>query len=344
MISWVLYGKNDLRCENHPDPTPKSDEVIVQVKRIGICGSDIHYFSHGRIGSFVPSKPFILGHEFSGTVVDIGKRVSSFLIGDRVAINPSHACLICTFCKTGRTNLCPNMKYFGSAANNPPTDGGLCEFITVPINNCYKISHKVNFATAALLEPLAVACHAITRAGNIAGHNVIISGAGTIGLLVATLARRFGANIVVIADLKEKRRLAAKHRADLVINPTVQNISNLNLSTLEKGFNTSFEAAGAPDSFNWLLHNTQKGGTLVQIGTLTKEVKSPLNLIMANELQILGSFRFSRGFEMGINLIESERIEIQDLISETLPLNQAKSGFEKAINDDSVIKIQIKNP
>ena len=344
MNSWVLHGKNDLRYENHVEPTPKVNEVIVQIKKIGICGSDIHYFSHGRIGTFIPSKPFILGHEFSGIIVDLGHQVDSFSIGDRVAINPSHPCYRCTFCIAGRTNLCNDMKYFGSAATNPPTDGGLCEFIAVSVNNCYKISEKVNFATAALLEPLAVALHAITRAGNIAGHNVLISGAGTIGLLIATLVRYFGANLVVLTDLKEKRRIVAKQFADLVINPRVQDVASLNVSTVDNGFTISFEAAGASDSFNWLLHNTLKGGTLIQIGTLTTEVKNTLNLIMSNELQILGSFRFSSEYKTGIDLIESGHIKIDNLVSETFPLEQAILGFKKAVDDDSTIKIQIDNP
>jgi len=203
MDAWVLHGANDLRREQRPDPEPADHEVLVRVERVGICGSDIHYYRHGRVGAFVPSRPFVLGHEVAGEVVAVGRSAGGIAVGDRVAVDPSQACLRCAWCRGGRSNLCPQMRYFGSAATDPPTDGALCDLKTVPAANCYRLGDRLSYAEGALLEPLAVACHAVLRAGSIAGKPVAVSGAGTIGQLVATVARALGAARVVVSDPRE---------------------------------------------------------------------------------------------------------------------------------------------
>ena len=334
MFAWVLHGKRDLRRERRADPAPAADEVVLRVERVGICGSDVHYYRDGRVGAFVPSRPFVIGHEVAGEVVATGAAVDHLRVGDRVAVDPSQACRRCSWCRSGRSNLCPEMRYFGSAATDPPTDGALCELKAVPAANCYRLGDALSYASGALLEPLAVACHAVLRAGNLAGRSVAVSGGGTIGQLVATVARALGAGHVVVADPRPSARAAAAARADEVLDASG--------GTPAGGApQVTFEAAGAADSLRWALEHTARGGTVVQIGTLQQQVTAPLNVIMANELQVLGSFRFAGGFQVGAALLAAGRIEIEWLITAALPLAHTPAALERAADDPTALKLQV---
>ena len=343
MDAWVLHGKHDVRREQRPDPQPAEHEVLLRVERVGICGSDIHYFRHGRVGAFVPTRPFVLGHEFAGEVVAVGRAAGAVAVGDRVAVDPSQACLRCSWCRRGRPNLCPEMRYFGSAATDPPTDGALCELKAVPAANCYRLGDALSYAEGALLEPLAVACHAVLRAGAIAGRVVAVSGAGTIGQLVATVARALGAARVLVSDPRAAARDLAATRADAILDPgdAVAVQRELRASGAPE---VTFEAAGAPASFRWALEHTARGGTVVQIGTLQHEFTAPLNQIMARELRVVGSFRFAAGFRVGAALLGARRIDIEPLITAVLPLAQTAAVLERASTDATAIKLQVRRP
>ena len=336
MFAWVLHGKRDLRREPRADPAPAAHEVLVRVERVGICGSDVHYYRDGRVGAFVPSRPFVIGHEVAGEVVETGTTVDHLRVGDRVAIDPSQACLRCSWCRSGRGNLCPEMRYFGSAATDPPTDGALCELKTVPAANCYRLGDGLSYASGALLEPLAVACHAVLRAGSVAGRTVAVSGGGTIGQLVATVARALGASHVAVSDPRPAARAAAAARADEVVDPGAGDARPAGGAA-----QVTFEAAGADGSLRWALEHTARGGTIVQIGTLQHQITAPLNLIMANELQVLGSFRFAGGFQVGAALLAAGRIEVESLITAVLPLAQTPAALERAAGDPAAVKLQV---
>ena len=335
MFAWVLHGQRDLRRERRADPVPAADEVLLRVERVGICGSDVHYYRDGRVGAFVPSQPFVIGHEVAGEVVESGAAVDHLRVGDRVAVDPSQACRRCTWCRDGRGNLCPEMRYFGSAATDPPTDGALCELKAVPAANCHRLGAALSYASGALLEPLAVACHAVLRAGRLAGRRVAVSGGGTIGQLVATVARALGAGHVAVADPRPAARAAAAPRADEVLDPAGD-------GRLADGPpEVTFEAAGAADSLRWALEHTARGGTVVQIGTLQHQFDAPLNLVMAKELRLVGSFRFADGFQVGAALLAAGRIEVESLITAVLPLTQTPAALERAADDPTALKLQV---
>ena len=340
MDAWVLHGTHDLRRELRPDPRPDDHEVLVRVERVGICGSDIHYYRHGRVGAFVPSRPFILGHEFAGEVVAAGCAAGGIAVGDRVAVDPSQACLRCSWCRRGRSNLCPKMRYFGSAATDPPTDGVLCGLKAVPAANCYRLGDDLSYAEGALLEPLAVACHAVQRADGVAGKVVAVSGAGTIGLLVATVARALGAVRVVVSDPRRAAREAAAARADEVLDPGDEQAS---ASALASGGapEVTFEAAGAEASFRWALQHTAAGGTVVQIGTLQQPFAAPLNTIMARELRVVGSFRFAGAFRVGAALLAARRIDVEPLITGVMPMAETAAAVQRASSDAATIKLHV---
>ena len=215
MRAFILHGKEDLRRGELPTPIAQPGQVLVHVRRVGICGSDVHYFSHGRVGNFVPKRPFALGHEFAGEVAQTGDDVSGFAIGDRVVIDPSQPCGECRHCRSRRYNLCENMRYFGSASCDPHLDGGFAEFVAVPARNCHRMPDAMTWGEAAMQEPLSVALHATQRAGNLAGTSVFVAGGGAIGQLIALAARAFGAGQVVLGDLAEfPRNFAIVQGAD----------------------------------------------------------------------------------------------------------------------------------
>ena len=340
MTAWVLHGKRDLRSEQRPDPAPDAHEVVVQVERVGICGSDIHYYRDGRVGAFAPTRPFVIGHEFAGEVVATGLSVRDHAVGDRVAVDPSQPCLRCSWCRSGRSNLCPEMRYFGSAATDPPTDGALCDLKAVPAANCYRLGAELNYAEGALLEPLGVACHAALRAGNLAGKSVAVSGGGAIGQLLATVVRALGAARVLVCDPRAAARDLAASRADMVLDPGDPEAAQRVLAACGAP-QVTFEAAGAPASFRWALEHTVRGGTVVQIGTLQHEFTAPLNQIMARELRIVGSFRFAAGFRVGGALLAARRIDIEPLITAVLPLTQTRAALQRATTDATAIKLQV---
>ncbi len=193
MRAAVLNAVHDLRIEEVPVPVTTPGTVLVRTRRAGICGTDIHYYDEGRFGSFAVTAPFILGHEVTGQIVSVGEGVTGLDIGQRVAINPARQCGQCDYCRSGRGNLCRHVIMLGSASTQPPTNGAFCEYLSVAAHQCFPLPEQVDDARAAMMEPLAVALHASRQAGNLAGLRVLITGGGPIGLLVATVARAFGA-------------------------------------------------------------------------------------------------------------------------------------------------------
>ena len=150
MKAFRLHGKLDLRPATMIEPVPIRDEVVIRVRRAGICGSDIHYYSHGRVGDFVPKRPFVLGHEFAGEVVEVGEGVDPGYLRQRVAVDPSMPCGRCAYCKEGRYNLCTSMRFFGSASCDPHIDGGFEEFVAAPASNCVALPDQVEWGEAAI--------------------------------------------------------------------------------------------------------------------------------------------------------------------------------------------------
>ncbi|XP_061038176.1 sorbitol dehydrogenase isoform X1 [Eubalaena glacialis] len=197
-LSLVVHGPGDLRLENYPIPEPGPNEVLLKMHSVGICGSDVHYWQHGRIGDFVVKKPMVLGHEASGTVIKVGSLVKHLKPGDRVAIEPGAPREADEFCKIGRYNLSPTIFFCAT----PPDDGNLCRFYKHNANFCYKLPDNVTFEEGALIEPLSVGIHACRRAGVTLGHRVFVCGAGPIGLVSLLVAKAMGASQVVVTGLK----------------------------------------------------------------------------------------------------------------------------------------------
>jgi L-idonate 5-dehydrogenase len=341
MKAWVLYGKEDLRYDQREKPIPVSGEVLISVSRVGICGSDMSYYKTGKIGVYTPTRPFIIGHEFSGEICEIGAEVKDFKIGDRVAVEPSMPCGRCDYCRVGRYNLCKNMRYLGSAMYDPPVDGAFCEYITMPAENCFKIPENLEYGIAALMEPLSVATHALMRAGSLPGHSILITGAGTIGQLILILARAFGVAKVAVTDPEEgQRKLALKQGADYALDPSVAELPDQIREIAPGGFDIVLEASGIVNALRQGFEYVRDGGTIVQIGILPAEEKIPIGKIMFKELKIVGSFRFCNVFHTAIEMAASGRINIEPLITQVFPFTKLTEAIQFACQGNNIIKIQ----
>ncbi len=350
MSGAVLHGAKDLRVESCRVPEAHEGEVIVRVRCAGVCGSDLHYYTHGYCGAFVPTRPFILGHELVGDVEVVvpfkphsRARQAALAPGVRVVVNPARACGFCEYCKSGRGNLCRNTVMLGSASTTPPTDGAFCRFVVVRADQCHVVPDQMDENVAALMEPLAVALHAVRRAGRVSGRSVLVAGGGPIGLLVAMTARAYGALPVVLSEIVPARRAQALvFGVDAVLDPAAQDLAQQVADLAGDGFDVAFEASGAPPALRQAFDLVRPGGRIVQIGTLgTADVPLPANQVMVREIQFLGSFRYGDVFGEAIRLAASGRLKLQPLVSRVFPLAEASVALELAGSKENVLKVQL---
>lgn len=342
MLGAVLHRARDLRVERCRMPELESGQVLVRVRRAGICGSDLHYFIHGHCAAYVPSRPFILGHELVGDVAAAAD-VKGPAVGARVIVNPARSCGTCHYCQSGRRNLCPQTVMLGSASTKPPTDGAFADFVAVRADQCYQVPKRLDDGLGAMVEPVAVALHAVKRAGTVSGKSVLVLGAGPIGLLVALVARVFDAVPVAVCDIVDSRRQTAlKLGADKVLAADSPELAKEAAEVAVGGFDVIFEASGAPQALRQAFGLVRAGGTIVQIGTLgTDDVPLPANQIMARELQVLGAFRYGDAFAEAVQLVASGRLQLQPLISGVIPLKEISHAMTRALKKDGVLKLQV---
>ena len=343
MLAAVLHGAKNIRVESCAQPEPGPGMVLLRVRRAGICGSDSHYFAHGDCGPFVPTRPFILGHEFTANVAALGEGVTAPAIGTRVTVNPARACGFCSYCSSGRRNLCRKTIMLGSASTKPPTDGAFAEFVTVRADQCHALPAELDDAIGAMIEPLAVALHAVKRAGTVSGKHVLVMGGGPIGLLTAMTARAFGAVPVALSDIvAARRKLALDFGADIALDPAAKNLSEQVSSLAGDGFDVILEASGARPALRQAFDLIRPGGTIVQIGTLgVEDVPLPANHLMLREIQFIGSFRYGNVFDEAIRLAASGRLNLRPLLTGLFPLAQSLDAMKQADDKTHALKVQI---
>jgi len=343
MKAWVLHGPRDLRMENRPSPSASPGSVVIRVTRAGICGSDMHYYAEGRAGAFVMKMPFVLGHEFAGEIVEKGNGVTGLDRGDRVAVEPAIPCRTCGLCRRGRYNLCASIRMFGSASAIPHLDGGFQEYVQAPASSCHKLPGSVNDEIGALLEPLAVATHAIARSGGVAGQRVQDTGAGTIGHCVLEIARALGAPRIVVSDPDPfTRRFALEHGADGAVDPLAADAEARLMQHVPEGFDVVFEASGSPRALEQAIRVCARGASIVQVGTLPLECSLPAGLVLSKEIALLGSFRYVNAFEKVLDLLAGERISVRHIVTNVLPLDDLQTAMETAAGAGDVLKVQVR--
>lgn len=335
MQAAVLRGIEDLVIEERPVPQPGPDEVLVQVAAVGVCGSDVHYYKHGRIGDFVVTSPMILGHESYGVVVATGARVDRDRVGQRVSVEPGVPDLTCAQCLAGQYNLCPNMRFFAT----PPIDGSLAEFVTVHSAFAHPIPDSMSNDAAALLEPLSVGVWACRKGRVTAGSRVLVTGGGPVGLVAAQCALAFGATEVVVADLNPHRLALA---AELGATATV-NVTESPLSTSQYEPDVLLECSGHPGATLDGLRSVVRGGRAVLVGMGGDELPVPLGHIQAREIELTGTFRYANTWPTAISLVSSGRVDVDALVTGHFPLVESLTALLAADNDPQAVKAVI-NP
>ncbi|KAK9351155.1 chaperonin 10-like protein [Lipomyces doorenjongii] len=345
--SFVLQKVNEVSFEERPIPALSSTkDVRIEIKQTGICGSDVHYYTHGAIGSFIVKSPMVLGHESAGIVAEVGSGVTSLKVGDRVALEPGIPCRYCDHCKGGQYNLCADMKF----AATPPYDGTLCRYYVLPEDFCVKLPDTVSLEEGALVEPLSVAVHVSKLAKITPGSSVIVFGAGPVGLLCCAVAKAFGATTVTAVDLVQTRLdLAKEVAATHCFIPTKGDSaaeSAAKIKELLGGKEPQFaiDASGAAASVNTAIHVLGQGGTYVQAGMGAPEITFPITEFTVKELTAHGSFRYGPGdYQLAVELVASGMVDVKKLITHRVKFEEAEEAFKLVVKGQGV-KILIGGP
>jgi L-iditol 2-dehydrogenase len=315
----VLYGVGDVRIEERPMPQPAPQDVLIRVGSVGVCGSDVHYFEHGRIGAFVVREPLVLGHEASGVVVAIGDGVVKHRVGERVCVEPGVPCRHCEQCRRGRYNLCPDVRFLAT----PPVDGAFTEYLVMPQDFVYEVPDSMSMSEAALIEPLSVAIWAC-RSGDVQpGSRVLVTGAGPIGALVLQVARACGAASVVVTDVDPERlSIARTLGADSVIDARHANVEPLSADVL-------IECSGAPEAIRGGIEAMRPAGRAVLVGMGADELVLPLAAIQVRELMVTGTFRYANTYPAAIALVCSGRVRFEPIIGSLFSLDRVTDALSE---------------
>ncbi|UIK87802.1 zinc-dependent alcohol dehydrogenase [Arthrobacter polaris] len=332
----VLTGTADLQLQRRTRPSPAAGEVLVKIHTVGICGSDTAYF-HGT-ASYAINAPFILGHEASGSIAELGDGVRGLAPGTPVALTPSLSCGKCEQCISGFDNLCQHTRYLGSAAVTPHRDGALQEYLVVPATHVLPLPKGFTLAEGALLEPMAVALHAARKAP-VAGKLVLIVGGGAIGQLTAVAARTLGAASVTVTDVSAHRAsTAVQHGADYALTE----------NELRAGFargsyyDVVFDASGHPAGVELALQSARPGtGRVVLVGNLPAGVGIPHKYITQAETWVTSTLRFAGGLAPALDFLTEHQLDISWLVEQTIPFHRIVEVFQPPNAGDSPLKVHV---
>ena len=326
----VLHGVGDLRIEELARPEPGPHEVLVHIRSVGVCGSDVHYYEHGRIGDFVVKAPLVLGHESSGVVVGRGAGATRHEIGQRVALEPGVPCGVCRECRAGRYNLCPDVRFFAT----PPIDGAFATYVTINEQYAYALPDSVSDDAGALLEPLSVGVWANRKAGTTIGSRVLVTGAGPIGILTALVAKAAGAAHVMIVDVNADR---LRQSSELGIDEAIDGRNRPDLAARQP--DVLLECTGVTPVVRSGILALAPAGRAVLVGMGAQAEQSlPVAAIQARELTVTGTFRYANTYPEAIALAASGRIPLDALVGARLPLEKAEAALRMGHTDPSVLK------
>lgn len=334
MKAAVMHRNREISIDEVPIPDIGQDEVLIKVIAVGICGSDLHYYTHGRIGKYVVDKPFILGHECSGDIAAIGSNIKGLKVGTRVAVEPGVTCGTCEHCKEGRYNLCPHVEFLAT----PPYDGAFVQYIRVRQDFVYPIPDTLTYEEAALVEPFSVGIHAANRTKLQPGSTIAIMGMGPVGLMAIAAAKAYGASTIIVSDLeplrlKAAKKLGATHVINVLEEDPVEVVHSL---TAGRGVDVAWETAGSPQALQSSLAVLRRGGKLAVVG-LPAQDEIPLNVsfIADNEVDIYGIFRYANTYPKGIEFLASGIVDANQLLTDRFDLEQAQEAMERALNHKS---------
>jgi L-iditol 2-dehydrogenase len=322
----VLTRPGELELRERPVPRPAPGHVLVAVRSVGVCGSDVHYYEHGRIGDFVVRAPLVLGHEVSGRIVAAGPGVDPGRLGSRVAIEPGAACGHCAQCRAGRYNLCPDMRFFAT----PPVDGALGEYVQVRGDLAFDLPANVSDDAAALLEPLSVGIWATSKAAVTVGGSVLIAGAGPIGLVTAQIARARGATAIVVTDIAPHRLAAAERNGATAVLPAAE------VRAVGQDFDAFIDCSGAPPAITAGIRALRPAGRAVLVGMGPDELVLPFAFLQRREITVTGTFRYANTWPTAIALAASGAVSLDALVTGRFPLAEAEHALRSVTREGTI--------
>ena len=325
----VLYAPGDLRVEERPVPEPGPREVLVEIAAVGVCGSDVHYYEHGRIGPFVVREPLILGHESAGRVAALGSDVTRHAVGDRVALEPGVPCGRCRECRAGRYNLCRDVRFFAT----PPIDGAFANYVTIHEDFAFALPDSVSDEAGALMEPLSVGIWACRKASVSPGDRVLVTGAGPIGLLAQQCALAFGATAVTVTDMSEARLELARRTGATATLRAGEELPEVD---------ALIECSGHPAALAAGVAALRPAGTAVVVGMGPEEDATvPLSLIQSCEIWLTGTFRYANTYPTAIALAAEGRVDLEAIITGRYELADAEAALRSAREDPGSVKAMV---
>ena len=310
-----------------PQPRPGDEEILVRVKAVGICGSDVHGYT-GQTGRRIP--PIIMGHEASGVVEAIGRNARNVAVGDRITFDSTVYCNQCRWCRLGRVNLCDDRKILGVSIPAFRREGCMAEYVVMPWWIAYKLPEAVSFEEAALVEPAGVSMHAARITPIDVNDLVAVVGAGPIGLFAIQALKVKGAGKVIALDVREERLAFARQLgADITINPSQGDVkAEMQRLVGRADVDAVLEAVGTPPAVDLGFKIVRRGGHLTLIGNVTPQVTVNLQDLIMRELNIRGSFAIAGEYRAVLDLMAQGRIQAKPLISQTRPLSEGQAAFD----------------
>lgn len=341
MRALVLEKANEIKLREIDLPiTLGPGDVRIDLKAVGICGSDLHFYQHGGIGPFIVTRPMVLGHEASGVVTEVGAGVNNLKVGDRVCMEPGIPNWNSEISRLGLYNLDPEVEFWAT----PPVHGVTCSSVVHPANMTFKLPEGMSYQEGAFVEPFAVGVQAATKAGVKPGETALVHGAGTIGLMTAFAALAAGCATVYITDVQQpKLDIAAQYPGIVPINVGQERAVDAVMRLTDgRGVDVTFEASGHPSVFATLFDEIRPGGRVVMIGIHLKKPELDLVAAQVKEISILTVFRYANVYPRAIALLASGKVDVKPLISKTYPFEQAVEAYDFAKQGrPDVVKVQI---
>ncbi len=342
MKALVLTEYNHFEVREVPEPEVAPEDVLVQVKACGICGSDLHGMD-GSTGRRLP--PIIMGHEAAGVIARVGEHVNNWHVGDRVTLDSTIWCGQCHFCRRGRVNLCDNRRVLGVSCAEFRQEGAFAEYASVPQHIVYRMPEGLAFEHAAMTEPLSVAVHAVGRVPIHLNDTAVVVGTGMIGLLVVQALRAAGCGRILAVDVDPARlELACRLGADEALSPGETDVvAEVLRRTDGRGADAAFEAVGLPATVETAIGAVRKGGSVGLIGNLTPEVALPLQAVVTREMTLYGSYASGGEYPACLEMIARGTINVEALITAVAPLEEAATWFDRLYQgEDGLMKVIVK--
>lgn len=336
MKAAVFHGPGIIKIEQKPKPPVDENSVSIRVKWSSLCGTDAHIYR----GNFPVNPPLILGHDFSGTVDEVGANVSKVAVGDRAVAEPIRYCGACNTCLKGRYTVCDHRRIMGMH-----TDGSLAEFVVAPEKNVFPIPEKVSFEEAAMLEPASVALHSMDYAKPLPGEHIVILGQGPIGLLHTQVAKVAGLNVLAVEVNNTRIALSKRFGADHVVNPSTDDLKIRVMEITRGGADIVIDTTGSPKTVEITPHLTRNAGRILLVGS-SEELMThgpPSELILAKELSVYGVAGAPLKYPVSLALVADGKLDLESLITHRFKLDQIDEALKLLTSDTKLIKALVQS-